>query len=136
LAKKVMPDLRPSDVEIAVNGHQIIVTTGIARLPTDPPIDVTPTPPAISDASGSPSASDSVTTSSKPAAPTAYAEVFNSEATLPPGRPWHASSSPAEAPRPALPSTSDPRHDDNLDRNRASDAKIAALNSRAAKFVA
>jgi hypothetical protein len=54
LAKKVMPDLRPSDVEIAVNGHQIIVTTGIARLPTDPPIDVTPTPPAISDASGVP----------------------------------------------------------------------------------
>jgi hypothetical protein len=42
LARKVMPDLRPSEVEIAVNGQQIVVMTGVARLPNDP-IDVTPT---------------------------------------------------------------------------------------------
>jgi hypothetical protein len=66
LAKKVMPDLRPSDVEIAVTGHQIIVTTGVARLPTDPPIDVTPTLPPPADDLGPQPTEESVTTSLDP----------------------------------------------------------------------
>jgi hypothetical protein len=121
LAKKVMPDLRPSDVEIAVNGQQIVIVTGVARLPTDPPIDVTPA--ALSANLEPQLTEESVSGSDTPVA-------------LPADRPSHPSSSPADAPWPALPSTSDPLADDNLDRSRASDAKIAALNSRAAKFVA
>jgi hypothetical protein len=133
LAKKVMPDLRPSDFGININGDGGVVlqvVTGVARGPNDPPlseaeaerwrriVDVTPTPPPP-DNTGSLSTPESVTGSDSPAA-------------LPAGCPWHPSSSPADAPWPALPS-SDPLADDNLG---ASDARIAALNSRAAKFVA
>jgi hypothetical protein len=147
LGRKVMADLRSGNVVgINVDGGTIQVITGIARSPTSPPltpeeaerwqrvidngkpqvIDATPEAvPALPDSSGSQSASDSVTTSPAPDA-----------LALPAGRPSHTSSAPADAPWPALPSTSDPLADDNLDRTRAADARIAALNSRAAKFVA
>jgi hypothetical protein len=129
LAKKVMPDLRPSDVEIAVNGHQIIVTTGIARLPTDPPIDITPSKPALSANLEPQLTEESVTGSDTPVA-------------LPAGRPWHPSVSPSLAetgpsePPSISPGRFDPKSDEAIDRERSADAKIAELNSRAAKFVA
>jgi len=120
LGRKILPDLRTADVTaIKVEGTNIIVQTGIARLPTDPPIDVTPTPP-LPDNYGSLSTPESVTGSDTPVA-------------LPVGRPWHPS--PVDAP-PASPSTSDRLLDENLDCSRAADAKIATLNSCAAKFVA
>jgi hypothetical protein len=113
------PRLNSVDTHVTGETQTIVqIISGIARLPTDP-IDVTPTPP---DNSGSPSTPESVTGSETPGA-------------LPPGRPRHPSSSPSDAPRPALPS-SDPLADDNLDRTRAADAKVAELNSRAGRFIA
>jgi hypothetical protein len=93
LGRKILPDLRTADVTaIKVEGTNIIVQTGIARLPTDP-IDVTPTPP-LPDNFGSSSMPESVTGSDTPVA-------------LPAGRPWDPSSPSVDAPRPTLPS-SDP----------------------------
>jgi hypothetical protein len=144
LGRKVMADLRSGDVVgINVNGDTIQVITAIARGPNDAPltpeeaerwqriidngkpqvIDATPEALPAPAADGASPAESSI---SAPA-PDAVA--------LPAGRPRHPSLSPADAPRPALPS-SDPLADENLDRTRADDFKIAALNSRAAKFVA
>jgi hypothetical protein len=145
LAKKVMPDLRPSDVEIAVNGEKIVVISGIARSPTSPPlsdaeaerwqrivdngappvVDVTPAAtPMVAD-SGSPSVGDSMTTSPAP------------DVALPAARPWHPHvPAPAESPPQAvLPPHRDPKHDDNLCR-ATDDAKIREMNSRASRFIA
>jgi hypothetical protein len=143
-AADLLPFLHPrlSAVDTNVTGETqtiVQIVTGIARLPTDPIVDVTPLPPALSDNSGSPSAGDSVTTSPALAAPAAYTEVFDSAAsTLPPGRPW--SPAPAEtgpsAPLSILPGRFDPKSDEVIDRERSADSKIAELNSRAAKFVA
>ena len=49
LAKKVLPDARAADISIGVEGGRTIieVNSGIARLPTDPFVDVTPTPAAL-----------------------------------------------------------------------------------------
>jgi hypothetical protein len=127
-AADLMPYLHPrlQAIDQHVTGESqsvITIISGIARLPTDPIVDVTPTPPALSANLEPRLPEESVTGSDTPVA-------------LPVDRPSHPSSSPADAPWPALPSTSDPLADDNLDRSRASDAKIAELNSRAAKFVA
>jgi hypothetical protein len=131
------PRLASTEQHVTGNVATVLqVVTGIARVPTSPPlspeevaqwrsaIDVTPTlPPA--DNLGPPPMEESVTTSSEPDA-----------VALAAGRSWHAPlSPPMDAPRP-LPPTLDRRHDDNLDRARTDDAKIATLNSRAAKFVA
>jgi hypothetical protein len=125
LGRKILPDLRTADVTaIKVEGTNIIVQTGIARLPNDPPIDVTPLPASPADDGASPAES-----SISAPAPDAVALLA--------GRPRHAPlSPPMDAPQPALSPTLDRRHDDNLDRARTDDAKIATLNSRAAKFVA
>jgi hypothetical protein len=125
LAKKVMPDLRPSEVGINIQGDGGVVLqviSGIHRLPTDP-IDVTPTPPPTDNLEPQ-STEESVTTSPEP-----------DSTLLPPGRPRHPSSSPMDAPQPALPLSSDRLHDDNLCRE-SDDAKIAALNARASRFIA
>ncbi len=124
LGRKILPDLRTADVTaIKVEGTNIIVQTGIARLPTDPIVDVTPTLPA-------PAAEVSLSAvAGTPPAPV-FAEVFDE---LPAGRSWQPSS--PSVPQPASPS-SDRLHDSNLQRERSDDAKVASINGTALKYIA
>jgi hypothetical protein len=127
------PRLASTEQHVTGETQTIVqIISGIARLPTDDPIDVTPALPAP-DNNGAPSASDSVTTSPALAAPVAYSEVFEakdlSQSALPPARPWHPSAPSMDAPRPPSPA-SDRLHDDNLSRKRDADSKVAELNSQ------
>jgi hypothetical protein len=131
LGRKVLADLRSGDVTgIQVNGTSIQVITGVARLPGDPlPIDVTPTTAALP-----PPAEMSLS-----AAVPGTSEPDPDAVALPAGRPRHSSPAPVET-GPSAPSSSErrlyPKSDDNLDRARADDAKIAVLNNRASRFIA
>ena len=123
-AADLLPYLHPrlASTESHVTGQTetlITVISGIARLPGDP-IDVTPTSPTLAD--GSLSTPESVTGSDTPVA-------------LPAGRPRHPTLEPS-APPSISPGRFDSKSDEAIDRERRADAKIAELNSRAAKFVA
>jgi hypothetical protein len=147
LMQYAWPKLASTEQHVTGEMQQTVVQVicGVQRLPTDP-IDVTPQPAAL----GPQSTGESVTTSPALAAPAAYTEVVEAEASISaPGgsesrngwRPTggevrRPSPPPVEAPRPALSPASDPRHDDRLQYERRDDAKVAELNSRAAKFVA
>jgi len=121
LMKYLHPALSSVDSKVTGQTETLLtVVTGVARLPCDP-IDVTPTPP-LPDNFGSSSMPESVTGSDTPVA-------------LPAGCPWEPSSPSVDAPRRTRPS-SDPMADENIDRHRADDSKIAELNRRAAGFVA
>jgi hypothetical protein len=133
------PRLASTEQHVTGEMQQTIVqvVTGIARSPTDPPlsaeetarwrsaIDVTPTlPPPPPAALEPPAAKDPSISEQDPVD------------AMPAGRSWHPYPPPVETPRPALSPASDRLHDDRLQHERRDDAKIAELNSRAAKFVA
>jgi hypothetical protein len=122
LAKKVMPDLRPSDVEIAVNGEKIVVVTGIARSPTDPP---------LSDAdaerwkryavdNGTPQVIDATPALPPPAEMSLSGAVLGTSApapdtvALPAGRPQNPS--PFTSPPSTTPGRFDAKSDEAIDR--------------------
>jgi hypothetical protein len=133
------PKLNSVDTHVTGEMQQttvLQVVTGIARVPTSPPlspeevaqwrsaIDVTPTAEALSAPNG-PLAEDPSISEPGPA-------------VMPAGHTWHPA--PVETVPPAPPSISsgrfDSKSDEVIDRARTDDAKIATLNSRAAKFVA
>ena len=128
-AADLLPYLHPrlNSVDVTTDGSmqpQIInIISAISRLPGDPPLDITPAVEAL------PAPAEV----SLPATAGTLAPIPDE---MHAGRPCHPSSSPMDAPQPALPLSSDRLHDDHLCRERSDDAKIATLNIRAAKFVA
>jgi hypothetical protein len=122
--KYLHPALSSVDSKISGQTETLLtVISGIARLPTDPIVDVTPTLPA-------PAAEVSLSAvAGTPPAPV-FAEVFDE---LPAGRSWQPSS--PSVPQPASPS-SDRLHDSNLQRERSDDAKVASINGTALKYIA
>jgi hypothetical protein len=121
-AADLMPYLHPrlSSVDSKVSGEmvqQIVVQTGIARLPTDP-IDVTPALPAPAggaspaeasipapELSGGEARSALHPVSVPASAPPPADPRSDTPVALPAGRPSDTSSSPPDTPRPALPSS-------------------------------
>jgi hypothetical protein len=126
-AADLLPYLHPrlNSVEQHVTGQTetlLTVISGIARLPNDPPIDVTPAAGALP-----PPATDGA-----PVADASISQPVPDE--MPAGRPQNPS--PFTSPPNISPGHFDSKSDEALDRERSADAQIRELNARASRFIA